>query len=272
MPVKSLPCVLEPANLPPDLHEDYLDLLTEILRPGQHILHVGCQDGDLTYSLCYQVAEHGSVVGINAPGQDIKLAEDNPRRKAYHNASFLHVPDLTKLPFKNDTFDIVYACNIMAYLPPCFDHKTVLDFLKEMKRVAKPGGFVVSRDIGTQHFFPIEDLDALFMKTLLRAAGLYGWYGPLMPKLYKFAGYDIADPSTFTVTTTNSMRGPAMGDDHWAEEFVKKFASGTERRKQWMTVGIQESFIDLFAEKLKRWDTLTHSWYVCMYTEITAQV
>jgi len=53
-------------------------------------------------------------------------------------ADFPHVKykDVTKLPFKTGTVDVIYACHLIAY----FDREEIIPILKEWKRVLIPCG------------------------------------------------------------------------------------------------------------------------------------
>ncbi|KAI1169269.1 hypothetical protein F5B18DRAFT_594707 [Nemania serpens] len=159
----------------------------------------------------------------------------------------------------------------MAHLPATPDHSNVLLVLREMRRVTKPGGFVVSRDVAAQHFFPTSDLDGLIMATLRRATGLTGWYGDLMPRLYNTVGFDTL-ANNFEVISTVDMHGPAVRESGWAVDYAVEFARGTRRRAQWIAAGISDSTLDSISMRLMRWGRSAYSWYACLYTEVVAEV
>ena len=52
------------------------------------------------------------------------------------NFDHLHSHDITKLPFKEGSCDLVYASHVLEY----FDRQEVLEILKEWNRVLKPQG------------------------------------------------------------------------------------------------------------------------------------
>lgn len=53
-------------------------------------------------------------------------------------ANFTHIDshDVTRLPYDNNTVELIYACHLIAY----FDRDEIVPVLKEWKRVLKPGG------------------------------------------------------------------------------------------------------------------------------------
>jgi ubiquinone/menaquinone biosynthesis C-methylase UbiE len=66
--------------------------------------------------------------------------------------------------------------------------------LREMRRVAKPGGFMSSRDIAAQHFFPEGDVGSIVTQALFRSTGLSGWYGPLSKLLSVLFSSSLTSP------------------------------------------------------------------------------
>ncbi len=68
-----------------------------------------------------------------------------------HDFSFKEA-DITKLPFKNDSFDIVIANHMLYHVP---DRK---QGLSEVQRVLRPGGCLVASTVGQGHMQEIRDL------------------------------------------------------------------------------------------------------------------
>lgn len=50
----------------------------------------------------------------------------------------IHYKDVTKLPFKNNEVDLIYACHLISY----FDREEIVTVLNEWKRVLKSGGIL----------------------------------------------------------------------------------------------------------------------------------
>ncbi|KAI8950769.1 S-adenosyl-L-methionine-dependent methyltransferase [Xylaria longipes] len=248
--------------------EEFTKFLEGYFLDGDNVLHLGCQDGAITFRISQLVAPMGHVVGVSSPGRNTRRAKGIAKAQVLEDiVTFFDVQDLTALPFQDDTFDIVYASNIMALLPPHPQNEIVIKVLTEMKRVARPGGLVASRDLAAQHFFPTQDLIDIIPRTLFKASGLRGWYGPIMPQLYSRAGLD-----TYTMTCSTSLpQGTGTGDSDWAQELMAPFGRETKLRARWIAAGVQEAILNLISIKLRHWGLLSHSWYVCLYTEIVAQ-
>ncbi|KAI0490775.1 S-adenosyl-L-methionine-dependent methyltransferase [Xylaria cf. heliscus] len=262
------PRLIEEFIIVPHNESDFRRFLAQVVMSSDHILHLGCQNGAIALQIAPAIKPDGRVYGVNSPGHDTKRAKEIAEENGLDDMiSFLDVPDLTMLPFLDDTFDIVYASEIMAQLPPLPDHDNVVKVLSEMKRVTKPGGLVLTRDLAAQHFFPNHDLIDMVTRALFQASGLTGWYGPMMPALFSRAGLE-----RFTVNcSTSYTQGSAVGDSDWATARVKCLAKGTPLRKKWIAAGVREAMIDLIIEKLKIWGSFRDSWYVCLYTDMVAQ-
>ena len=102
----------------------------------QDFLEVGCGNGVVTR---YLVKEYGgSVTGIDIDPQQIELAKKDAsgiKNIRYYEA------DATNLPFGDRAFDIVLSFGVMHHI------ENWLDALKEIRRVLKPGGYLLYADI-----------------------------------------------------------------------------------------------------------------------------
>jgi SAM-dependent methyltransferase len=122
------------------------------LSPGLALLDVGCGPGTITSEFAERLAP-GRVVGLDASTDVIEKARADFRRE---NLEFI-TGDAYALPFADDTFDIVHAHQTLQHVA---DPVAVL---REMRRVAKPGGVVAVRDVdydGTIWYPEIPALDA----------------------------------------------------------------------------------------------------------------
>ncbi|KAI0120003.1 hypothetical protein GGR51DRAFT_5365 [Nemania sp. FL0031] len=217
------PCLVNPASVVPFPSEAFVRFIEPYLRPKSFVLQLGCRDGKITFDIAAYLEPPGHIVAVNVPGQGITQAEGNASllydssdaSDASDSAdskeskfTFIHVPDLTHLPFGRDSFDVVFACDIMAHLPARNDHKYIIEVLSEMRRVTKPSGFMASRDTTAHHFFPTYDLDNLITTSLLKATGLKQWCGSDIPSFYKLIGFS---PKGIRVNSATSTRGHVVG-------------------------------------------------------------
>ncbi|MCB0990213.1 MAG: methyltransferase domain-containing protein [Acidimicrobiales bacterium] len=110
--------------------------LTPLLGPGMSLLDVGCGPGNLTLDLASVVAP-GPVVGLDRSA-DV-LAEASARLGGDSTVEF-RTGDVYDLPFPDDSFDVVHAHQVLQHL------SDPVAALREMYRVARPGGLVAARD------------------------------------------------------------------------------------------------------------------------------
>jgi len=104
----------------------YLDSLRRTLNletPSRHILDIGCGTGIITKSL----EKIGKVVGVDKE----KTAIEFCKKRRIVNLIIAHS---NRLPFKESSFDIICAFNIIEHL------KDDVSFIEEMHRVCKKGG------------------------------------------------------------------------------------------------------------------------------------
>jgi len=132
--------------------ENSAAFLLPVLEPGMSLLDVGCGPGTVTIDLASRVSR---AVGVDRAPSVLAAAREAAVGKK--NVEFLE-GDAYALPFADDSFDVVYAHQVLQHLT---DPVAVL---REMRRVAKPGGYVAVRD---------ADYEA--MTWFPRIAGLDDW-------------------------------------------------------------------------------------------------
>ncbi len=108
------------------------------LQPGQRLLDVGCGPGTITIDLASRVSP-GDVVGIDRSGTVIEAAREAAVEADAANVTF-EVGDVYALPYEDDSFDVVHAHQVLQHLVD------PVAALREIRRVARPGGAVAVRD------------------------------------------------------------------------------------------------------------------------------
>lgn len=103
------------------------------LRSGQGVLEVACGSGGVSLRMA---GEFGvSVVGIDINPAAVSAARERALRQGLQNQGSFHVADASgRLPFEDESFDIVFCNDAINHLP---DRRGVL---AEWHRVLKPGG------------------------------------------------------------------------------------------------------------------------------------
>lgn len=112
--------------------------LLPLLKPGMNLLDVGSGPGTITADLAVLVAP-GRVTALEATETALDLTRQELRRRGVGNVAHV-VGDVHALPLPDDEFDVVHAHQVLQHVGD------PIQALREMRRVAKPGGIVAARD------------------------------------------------------------------------------------------------------------------------------
>jgi ubiquinone/menaquinone biosynthesis C-methylase UbiE len=120
-------------------------LLAE-LRPGQHLLDIGCGPGTISVDLARHLGD-GTVIGIDASADVVGQAAADAAGGAWGagdevggSGVAFAVADLYRLPFPDRIFDVVHAHQVLQHL------SDPVAALEETRRVLRPDGLVAVRD------------------------------------------------------------------------------------------------------------------------------
>jgi SAM-dependent methyltransferase len=108
------------------------------LDPAARVLDVGCGPGTITVGLAARVPG-GEVVGIDVAGDVLAAARQEADAAGQRNVRF-EAGDVYHLGYADASFDVVHAHQLLQHLA---DPAAAL---REMRRVARPGGLVAARD------------------------------------------------------------------------------------------------------------------------------
>jgi ubiquinone/menaquinone biosynthesis C-methylase UbiE len=111
------------------LHRSNANLL-HVLRPGQHVLDVGCGTGTITIGICDLVGNDGRVVGVDRSEELIRQAIIHQQDRV--NLSFI-CGDILEFQ-STSSFDVITAARTIQWL------SNPAKYLAIMKSLLKPGG------------------------------------------------------------------------------------------------------------------------------------
>lgn len=122
--------------------EDTVDKLAAWLglKHGMTAVDVGCGLGYLGYTYCPYFGKGGRYFGIDTNPELLKDAEKGAKKWARGGEASFKVGDAYKLPFPDDSADLVMCQTLLIHLEK--PEKAVA----EMVRVAKPGGLIVCKE------------------------------------------------------------------------------------------------------------------------------
>jgi ubiquinone/menaquinone biosynthesis C-methylase UbiE len=125
-----------------DGHMRYLPISS-----AARVLDVGCGSGSMSRLIARSFPQ-AEVVGVDLREQYLDFARTRASAEGIRNVSFRH-GDVFALPFADASFDVVWTKYLLQWL------KEPKSALAELKRVTKPGGYVVSCDyvgFAIEHF------------------------------------------------------------------------------------------------------------------------
>ena len=108
------------------------------LTSGMTLLDVGCGPGTITADLAAVVAP-GRVTALETTEEALGLARAEIARRGTGTVDFA-TGDVHALDFPDDSFDVVHAHQVLQHVGD------PVRALREMRRVARPGGVVAVRD------------------------------------------------------------------------------------------------------------------------------
>ncbi len=136
------------------------------------ILDVACGTGRMLETVA-KVRPLSKYYGLDT--SKTMINELNKKAKKIKFKTNLKIADATKIPYKDNYFDVVYTYHLLWHLP----EKTQKKILKEMLRVTKSGGHII---------FDILNKDFIWEKTkdILNMKKIGGLYKLKVPEVKKF--------------------------------------------------------------------------------------
>ncbi|MCM4084794.1 class I SAM-dependent methyltransferase [Paractinoplanes hotanensis] len=118
--------------------ENSAEYLLPHLSSGVTVLDIGCGPGTITADFASLVTP-ARVTALEVTEDALNLARAEIIRRGLTNVDFA-VGDVHRLDFADDTFDVVHAHQVLQHVGD------PVAALREMRRVARPGGLIAVRD------------------------------------------------------------------------------------------------------------------------------
>lgn len=198
---------------------------------GDHLLDVGCGNGDEVRTLAHLVGDSGLVVGIDSSVQLIEAAQ-----RSDGNAGLpvrFEVGNAHSLPYENERFD---GCRADRVLQHVINREAVLS---EMIRVTKVGGWLVVSDPDWETLV----VDASGNRGLTRKILNYitdrtattGWAGRESYRLFKQAGLHAVTATSMVVILTDfTLARTLLYLQSAVEEMVKQGELTSTEATDWL--------------------------------------
>jgi ubiquinone/menaquinone biosynthesis C-methylase UbiE len=237
--------------------------LLEQLRPGMSLLDVGCGPGTITADLADRVAP-GRVTAVEVTEDALAIGREEIARRGVTNVDFV-VADVHDLRLPDDTYDVVHAHQVLQHVAD------PVQALRELKRVAVPGGLVAVRDSDYAGFtwYPrLPELDE-WMALYQRAARDNGGEPDAGRRLLAWAraaGFTEVTPSAGTWCFATPEDRSWWGG-MWADRVLQSAMADQARRTNLAT----EHGLRRISDGWLRWAEDPDGWLVILHGQILAR-
>ena len=242
--------------------ENSAAFLLPVLEPGMTLLDVGCGPGTVTIDLASRV---GRAVGLDR--SPTVLASAREAAKDVPNVDFVE-GDAYALPFEDDSFDVVYAHQVLQHLTD------PIAALREMRRVARPGGYVAVRDAdySAMTWYPrvpgLEDWIALYHE-VAEANHNDADAGRKLLSWVLQAGFDLED-----VTPGAGVWCYASPEDRrwWGELWADRCLRSNFAKQALGHRLADDVHLEQLAEAWHEWAAVEDGWFAILHGEVLARV
>lgn len=111
-------------------------------KPGDKALDLCTGTGDIAFKLAEKTGTSGPVTGLDFVAEMLEVANRRKSTMDSPNSVIFELGDAQNLPFADNTFDAVTVSYGLRNVPD------IPKAVREMVRVAKPGGRIISLDFG----------------------------------------------------------------------------------------------------------------------------
>lgn len=217
-----------------DLYRRRLAVLNAMsLRPGEHVLEVGCGGGLLLPVMAAAVGSTGRVTGIDVSTDQIDAARKACAGLAVVEAAIVDVNDL---PYADASFDVIACIQVIEYL------EDPAHALRELRRVCRPNGRIVvfATNWDTMFWNGPDPDQTLRIATAWREhapfPNLPADIGPFLAD----AGFRMVSQAPVTIVN-NAYHEDAFG--YWIARLMANYIKG----KDWLPASDVDAWIDRLA-------------------------
>ena len=236
------------------------------LRDDMTLLDVGCGPGTVTIDLA-RILAGGSVVGVDAAPQVLDAAREHAVAAGFDNVRFEEA-NAYELPFADASFDVVYAHQLLQHL------SDPVAALREMRRVARPGGLVAVRDAdyAAMAWYPqsagLEEWNTLYHEV----THAYGFEPDAGRRLFSWvqqAGFDTAQ----IVPSASSWCYATPTDRQWWGQVWAERCVASNFAVQAQESGLADDVaLEQLAQDWLAWAQAPDGWFAILHGEVLARV
>ncbi|UDY37860.1 methyltransferase domain-containing protein [Dermatobacter hominis] len=231
------------------------------LAGGERLLDVGCGPGTITADLAGRVA---SAVGVDSSADVVAEAERSVADRPEVDRPSFRVADVYELPFDDGEFDVVHAHQVLQHLTD------PVAALREMARVARPGGLVAARDSDYGAFTWAPEAPGVSRwldryRSVARSLGAEPDAGRRLLGWCQEAG--------LAAVTASASVWCFSGDDRewWAGVWSDRIRTEPLRGRL-LADGADEAELDAMVASWQGWAAAPDGWFAVLHGEVLAQV
>lgn len=232
------------------------------LEPAMTVLDVGCGPGTITVDLA-ELVPRGRVTGLERGGEVLEQARALAAQRGVSNVDFV-VGDANSLAFADDSFDVVVCHQVLQHV------RDPVGVLREMRRVAKPGGLVAARESDYAGFawFPaaagLDEWRALYRR-VATANGGEPDAGRMVHAWARAAGFGAGEVACSASSWCYSTRDEvAWWSGLWAERTVASAFAATAA-EHGLATGEE---LERVAAAWRRWGEAEDAWFAVPSGEV----
>ena len=173
------------------------------IAPGERVLDLACGTGDLAFDAA---ARGAVVIGLDLTPRMVQLAQVRPENTGVTaNATTFIVGDMMSLPIADASIDVITTGYGLRNVP------VLDDSIREMHRVLKPGGRLLSLDFNRPASAPLR---AVYLTYLTIVGSTVGWALHGDPDTYRYIPESIKRyPGAAAVV--GRLRDAGFGEARW---------------------------------------------------------
>ncbi len=243
--------------------ENSASFLLAHLSPGLALLDVGCGPGNITAGLAERLVG-GSVIGIDRSEEVIARAREQYPTSPPRDVTF-RVGDVYELDFPDESFDIVYAHQVLQHLV------RPIEALKEMRRVLRPDGLLAVRDADFGGFVwaprnPLLDRWLDLYHQLTRRNGAEADAGRMLKGWVQAAGFQ-----NLTVTSSTWTYESADERDWWGGLWSDRLLH-SDIAQQFVESGLAtRSELEEISSAFRQWGEQPDGVFLLLHGEVLAR-
>lgn len=176
-------------------------IATAAIAPGERVLDLACGTGDLAFEAA---ARGATVIGLDLTPRMVHLARVRVTDTTHAAITFM-VGDMMSLPFADASIDVITTGYGLRNVP------VLDDAIREIHRVLKPGGRLLSLDFNRPSSAPLR---AAYLTYLTVVGSTVGWALHGDPDTYRYIPESIKRyPGAEAVV--HRLRDAGFGEARW---------------------------------------------------------